>query len=129
MPPTEAFKIRNARTGHTRDVAGIPEAQVAIAATATATPAPGDETPYISSMVTESVRAFVKYTGVVSSATVVLWVYQDGDWYRGGEMVLEPAKGNELRDITILGRHTQFGLQVAEISGGGTLEVRVLGVW
>lgn len=128
MANTMAFSIHDVRTDTYYRNAGIPESQVAIPATATATPDPDGDTPYIYTGDIDTVRLVVTYDGTVSAAKLRVWLLQDGTWYRAGGVELNPGDGNESYDATGVGRHTRFHIQVEEITGGGTIEVRVLGV-
>lgn len=128
MANTMAFSIRDVRTDTYYRHAGIPEAQVAVAATDTATPTPDEDTPYIDTGAIDTIRLLVAYDGTVSAAKLRLWLLQDGTWYRAGGVELNPADGNESYDATGVGQYTRFAVQVEEITGGGTVEVRVLGV-
>lgn len=124
-----AHNLTTPRTDTSVNASGEPEAFVAIPATATTTPAPDGNTPYISTQNSETVRTFVKYAGTVTSATLRMWILQDGDWYQAADAALDPANGNEAYDWDLVGRHTNIAYQVTEITGGGTMQVAVLGVW
>lgn len=129
MANTLAFTINADRDD--REV-GENEASILVAATDTATAAPDGDTAYVATSATQpsdAIRAYVRYTGEVTAASIVLWVLQDGAWYRAGTETLDPEGGNEIRDLVLLGRQTKFTIQLATIEGGGTAEIRVLGVW
>ncbi len=128
MANTELFGLWQPRTDLGVAASGEPEAPVLIAATASATAAPDGDSGYIQTREVDVIRLFVEYAGSVTSATVALWVLQDGTWYWGDTHELTPANGNEFRDVSILGRHTRFTVQLSEISGGGTAEIRVMGI-
>ncbi len=129
MPNLMAFALFQPRTDAHLAASGEVEAPVLIPATATATPAPDANTSYVSTRSTDTVRAFIRYTGTVTSATLVLHVLQEGIWYAGEEGPLNPARGNQFVDFLMLGQYTQFTLQLSAISGGGTAEIRVMGVY
>lgn len=108
--------------------AGQVETVVAVAATDTATAAPGPDTAYWSTGEIDTVRIFARYTGTVTSAAITLHVLQDGDWYYMDASTLDPSLGNALVDALFVGQQTRFAVQLSEVSGGGTVEIRILGV-
>lgn len=127
MPNMLAFTLP--RTHQHDETVVQQESRVLVPATSIATAAPDADTPYVSMRHAETLRAFVQYSGLVTSAALRLWLLQDGIWYRGASTALDPAGGNETVDLLIVGQYTQFMLQLSEISGGGTAELRVMGVW
>jgi len=109
---------------------------VAVAATAAPTAAPGGGTDGIQIGESVLVRTFLTYAGTVNSCTLKLWVRDrdTGVWYEGATTDdLDPltpggaAPVNEVRDWDV-GGGQEIAFQVAAIAGGGTAEVRVLGV-
>lgn len=129
MPNTLHFELMQPTTDRWYDRAARDEAAVLIPATSTATAAPDGDTGYVSTGEAESIRAFVKLAGTVNELELALWLLQDGDWYEGAVETIDPARGNQSRDFGIFGKFTRFTLQISAISGGGTAEVRVLGIW
>ena len=129
MPNTLAFGLSHPRTDTHLAASGEEEAPVLIPARSTPMAAPDGNTPYVSTRAADSVRAFVRYSGTVTGATLVWWLLQDGVWYRAATDTLDPANGNEVLDMTLLGTHTAFTAQLSAVAGGGTVEVRVLGVF
>ena len=109
---------------------------VAVAATAVATPAPTDADDGFDTGPYGTVRALLAYAGTVATCAVRLWVRdrEGGEWFRAastGELTaLDPGGAtpvNEARDWKV-GRDAEVWFQVEEVSGGGTVEVRLQGV-
>lgn len=128
MANTLAHGLVTPRTDTYYDNSGGEESYTVIPATSTATAAPDGDTPFVNTGNIDTVRAFCRYTGTVTGE-LVLWLLQDGVWYRAASDVLNSANGNEVFDGVLLGRHTRFTYQVESIAGGGSVEVRVMGVW
>jgi hypothetical protein len=111
-------------------------AQITIAATAAPTPAPGGGTQGIQIGESVVVRTFLTYTGTVTGATLKIW-FRDratGVWYEGASTDdLDPltpggaAPINEVRDWQVGGAQEVY-FQLTAVTGGGTVEVRALGV-
>lgn len=113
---------------HTVSQAG---AEVAVPATSSTTPTPDANTPFIATTDYETVRTYIVYSGIVTSANVQMWVLDNGIWFHGASTddgtPLDPAGGNESRDWSC-GRYAAIAFQVADVTGGGTVEIRVKGV-
>jgi len=111
-------------------------AQIAIAATAVPTAAPGGATQGIQIGESVLVRTFLTYAGTANAATLKIW-FRDratGTWYEGASTDdLDPltpggaAPVNEVRDWQVGGAQ-EVSFQLTAAAGGGTVEVRVPGV-
>ena len=113
---------------------------LAVSATSSATSAPSSGTdgyrlkPGKPGM--KTIRTLFAYSGTVNAASVRLWVRDVGSatWYRGASTDdLRPhAPGGsgpvaESRDWEV-GNNSECFFQVASISGGGTIAIKLMGV-
>lgn len=103
---------------------------VVVPATAAATPRPADvtEPETVETGGLLGLKLFVAYAGTVTAATLVVWTEEAGAWYRLATATLDPAGGNEALDVQLVGPYARLAFQVAEITGGGTVAVRCMGV-
>ena len=117
-------------------VIDVHTSQVAVATTAVPTAAPGGGTAGIQVGEGVLVRTFLDYAGTVNSCALTIWFRdrETGVWYEGATTDdLDPltpggaAPVDEVRDWEPGGGQEIF-FQVAAISGGGTVAVRVQGV-
>ena len=129
MANTQAYGLTQPRTDTYFAASGQTEAYTVIPATSTSTPTPDGNTAYVNTQNADTVRAFVAYSGTVTSATLRLWLLQDGAWYRASDTTLTPQDGNEAYDYQLIGHHTDFTLQLTSVAGGGTVAVSVVGVY
>lgn len=95
--------------------------QIDIDSASSATAVPTD---YIEVGQHDMIRCFCDYTGTVTSATLRIWFRDHGVWYRGDEVTLDPANGDEARDWYV-GENADIAFQVTAIAGGGSITVRV----
>lgn len=120
---------------------GSVETTEIVASTSTATDdprSPSGDVSYWSTGKVEAVRGLVKVTsGTVTAATVSVYTLEDttdaegtdGDWYWHQSVDLTEMDGSSAFAIEILGKYTNFTMRVSDITGGGTVAVRAVGVW
>lgn len=111
---------------------GGEESYLHLAATAAATQDPENPTgdvAYVDTQEAEAVVGFAEITGSVTSLTLSVYTLQDGVWYWVEDITPSSVSGSFRFPIQILGKYTSFHVRVKTIAGGGTVAVRVLGVW
>ena len=74
----------------------------------------------------DTVCTYLRYSGAVSG-TIRLWLYDGEQWYSGAAYTLDSTNGDEAVDWTI-GDKRAFTFSVEDISGGGSVTVRLEGV-
>lgn len=121
--PTPAM----AETAYRR--AGTAESIEIVPATSAPTPVPDGDTPYVATGHVEAVAGFAQIAGTVTALALEVYQLQDGDWYWHSAYTFSEIAGNTRFAIELLGKYTAFTVRVAAISGGGSVAVRVLGVW